>query len=328
MTPAPKTLEDLLAEFDAALVWLSSLNVQTDNTRFSRYRAQIARAITEEARGSFQHQRTDAFLNALMEAGDVIEIATLDPRAFLSNAHALRKLRRLSKGADETPTTGFDPARDSGFEFATAAMLNSHGVFGGFGDYGDVLQKPGWHPWECKRLGSLEAIPSRVQEARDQLSEAQARGVSSGIIALDLTRPLRNDHGVLNAKTDSDLLAATQKFLAEIIPKYFFENRLVDDRTRPRPSALGVFLRFVSIGRLGNSESVRSSTTWQMVPLHDPLSVENALFREVAEATGPIIDGDFGALLEAEDCGFRHDPLTDKSLSPLAFAITCRLRQL
>jgi len=135
----------------------------------------------------------------------VIGIATLPTEAFSNNHEALTKLRDVRKGLEDAPAERIDRPRGYGFEFATAAMLHKAGAFGGFERYGDVMQTPGWHPWECKRVGSLTAVSARVREGRGQLKEARRRGISSGIIALDLTRPLRQEFPTLTAKTDARL---------------------------------------------------------------------------------------------------------------------------
>lgn len=291
-------LTAFLRDYESALEWLQALGVRVQNTRLSRYRDTIEEAIRLEARSSYGHQRTSRFSNAIIEASDIIDIAKLDPRSFLANPHALAKLKDLPRGVDEVPDEAHDPARDYGFEFATAAMLHGEGAFGGFGGSGDALQVPGWHPWECKRVTSVEAAYDQLRAARNQLRRAYNAGVSGGIIALDLTRPLRRRFGNLTAESDDGLREATQRSIQALLPKIILDGNTISRIAHP--SVLGVWIRFTAIGMRGTRDHIRRMTSWQLIEAHAPLSVENELFLTASGSLKRLSEGTIEELLLAE----------------------------
>lgn len=300
-------LEELQRRYHGALAWYEALGGRVEATRFAAYRDAIDRAVRAEAINDERHQSDPSFANSLAEATDLTDIAMLDASAFEST-HAIQKLHELSSGPEAMRATGHDPARDYGFEFAVARMLQRHGSFGGFGEAGDVLQMPGGCPWECKRLGSLAQLESRFRKARKQLELARAQGAPPGIVAIDLSRPLRDRHGLLNAPDDVALMADTERFLAAYIQRY-----VMPATSQPllgRDAVLGVFVRFTSIGRAGGVESIRRSTAWQLVTIHPAGTPNDLAFRESSLATGEIVDGDLAELDAAASSVFGEPSAT------------------
>ncbi len=298
-------LKDLLLRYCDSLAWYAALGGRVEGTRLAAYRAIIDRAVNAEAIGDERHQADPAFVNSLVEATDLIDIASLDQAAF-ATPHAMTKLHKLSSGPVGMRPTGHDPARDYAFEFASAHMLQRHGAFGGFGAAGDVLQTPGPYPWECKRLGSLQQIESRCRIARKQLELTSAQGALPGIVAIDLSRPLRDRHGLLLAADEDALMAETQRVLTAYIRRYVIPATL--RVLLGRSAVLGVFVRFASVGRAGGVESIRRSTTWQIVMVHPPGTPNDLAFRQVSLSTGEIVDGDMAELDAAAISVFGNPP--------------------
>src|SRR5690606_20840387 len=123
------------------------------------------------------------------------------------DADVLEKLRRISGGPDTMAPDRADPARDYAFEFHTAAVLQRQGEFGGFSQQnGDLTISTDRYPAECKRVSSLNSARNRLRDGRDKLSELVLEGSPPGVIAIDLTRPIRIAHGPITAASDQDLL--------------------------------------------------------------------------------------------------------------------------
>ena len=180
------------------------------------------------------------------------------------------------------------------------------GQFGGFAtSVGDVLIAPGLWPIENKRISSLARLALRTRKARDQLQRGFELGGPPGLIALDLSRPIRRRYGHLIESSDDALAEATSRTLTAYIGEHLMLALRPEDIARP--GVLGIMVRYVSVGTSGDVSQIRRSTTWQLVSLHTDNSVENELFLKIAALCGslPIVLGAKDELLSARASIFR-----------------------
>lgn len=282
---------------------LARLGVRVTNGRLQSYRKRIAQAVANEVRDPdrvLPHQSDPAFLNALLEASEIIEIATLDTN-MLSNHHTLTKLRQLVRGLEVLDPTKDDPARNYAFEFSTAALAALQHKLVGF-SAGDLEVGPPAYPVECKRVSSLKRLGSSIADARAQL----VAGGRAGIIALDLTAPIRAERGIAvpchsedaqRSMVDQELEA----YLARHLEGAHLESA-VD------PAVLGIVIRHRLVGSVGAAHNIRTSRTWHLFTLHDG----GPLDREFVAAAGflgdmPIVEGTSNDLAAARKVIFNED---------------------
>ena len=293
------TLDRMSEEYSSSLKRLESWGVRVVGTRLDTYCKLLKNANAQERDGDESHQSDERFRNAIVEASDVIDITRLDSSLFVGS-HVLEKLKQISGGNEFAEDEGADPGRDYAFEFACARDVHEHGHFGGFSSSaGDLLVSPGLWPIENKRISSLTKLEQRIRKARDQLQCGFKAGGPPGLIALDLSRPIRRTHGHLAAVSDDALIEATSKTLSAYIGKHLM--RAIRPEDAARLGVLGIMVRYVSVGTAGDTSRIRRSTTWQLVSLHNDHSAENKLFLNIAALCGsaPIVDGTLEELVSA-----------------------------
>jgi len=268
------TLSDFLAHYEQALATLEEWNVVVQNTRLSRYRKQIHRGLEQEARDDWSHQVTDPFVNALVEAFDIIAIAKL-PAALFKDADALRKLKNVPGGPDAMVPDRQDSARDDALEIAAAAMLHANGVQVSFlPSGGDLVGGENDWPIECKRISSL------------------AQGSPRGIIFVDLTNPIRHECGAIPVQADVTLNEAADERLFSYIIR-ILELDLKD--VLRGASVLGVVVRYCSYGTAGDAANIRVAPSFQLLCNHDSGSAGRAEFIRAVEGFGS------GKMVDATD---------------------------
>lgn len=279
------SLSEFLRQYDTALEWLNKHSVRTQGTRLAAYRRSMIRAQQAEAHGRFDRQQRPELLNALIEASEIIEIAQIDEAHFAAT-DVIDKLRRISGGPDTMAPERADPARDYAFEFHTAAVLQRQGEFGGFSQQeGDLTVAAERYPAECKRISSLDSLKSRLRDGKDKLSRLMRDGGPPGVIAIDLTRPVRMAHGSIVAANDGQFLQEADRRLTAYLPEHVMTVRNISSLTCPQ--VLGVIARCLSVGTVGEEANIRRSVVWQACSVHAEGSAEDTLFRLVASAFGP-----------------------------------------
>lgn len=279
------SLSEFLQQYDAALGWLNRHGVRTHSTRLAAYRRIMARAEQDETHGRFDHQQRPELLNALIEASEIIEIAQVED-AHLVAADVLDKLRRISGGPDTMAPQRADPARDYAFEFNTASVLQRQGEFGGFSRQdGDLTVAAESYPVECKRVSSLDSLRNRLRDGRDKLNRLVLDGSPAGVIAIDLTWPVRAAHGLIMAASDEQFTQEAERRLIAYLPEHVMTERNIGSLTCP--PVLGVIARCLSVGTVGEDANIRRSVVWQACSVHTDGSAEDALFRRIACAFGP-----------------------------------------
>lgn len=281
------SLEEHSRRLEAALQRLAPFGLRVaTSSRFHRYVSILRGAYAAEADGDFAHQSDEKFVNAVIEADDIIAIASLDDR-WLSEPLVREKLRQIGKGKEFAGASGFDPARDLQFELSAAATFARRGALGGFlVAGGDFAVAPKMWPAECKRITSLSEMIGRLADGRDQLA-----GGSPGMLLADLTRPMRADLGPLRAASDAELEAKVHRLLAGYMPLHVDMHQLIE--RLERPEVLGLAVRYVAYGHVGEGDAqdhVRTSTSWQLYMLHADDSPATAEFDRATAALGQDLD--------------------------------------
>lgn len=278
------TISQFLRQYDSALEWLHRHGVRFNGTRLAAYRRIIARAEDNEARGRMDHQQRPELLNALIEASEIIEISQIE-EDFLGVAGVLNKLMRISGGPEAMAPEGFDRARDYAFEFHTASVLQRQGEFGGFSLLdGDLTVGPNRYPAECKRVSSLCSLRNRLRGGKDKLNRLMIEGSPPGVIVVDLTRPIKIEHGQIFAESDEKFTREAEQRLLAYLALHVMTDQNIE--TLACPSVLGVMARCLSAGIAGDQANVRKSVVWHACSVHADGSLEDGRFREIARAFG------------------------------------------
>lgn len=278
-------LADFRQQYENALQTLASYGVKVSGTRLARYRTILRTAETQEACRIESHQGDLTFLNALVESAEVIKIAELDGQWFTAD-EVVRKLGKISHGPEVMAPEGFDHGRDCAFEFSTAAVLQTQGRFGGFSELGgDLTISAERSPAECKRISSLRCLEKRLREGRQQLDELVLAGSPPGVIAIDLTRPMRLALGPIVAADNDQLIEESQQRLAAYLERHVLREK--HHKALAASSTLGILVRYVAVGIAGDLANVRTSTIWQACSLHPDTSEENRIFENLAVGFGP-----------------------------------------
>lgn len=279
------SLSDFLREYDVALEWLGGHGVRTHGTRLAAYRRIMVRADQDEVHGRFQNQHRPELVNAVIEASEIIEIAQID-EVHLATADVLDKLKRISGGPVTMAPHPADQARDYSFEFHTAAVLQRQAEFRGFSRQGgDLMVTAEGYPAECKRLSSLDSLRNRLRDGKEKLSRLVLDGSPPGVIVIDLTRPIRMAHGPIVVASDEQFLQEAERRLIAYLPEYVSTARNIGSLACP--PVLGVIVRCLSAGTVGEHINIRRSVVWQACSVHADESTEDVLFCRVARAFGP-----------------------------------------
>jgi hypothetical protein len=224
-------------------------------------------------------------LNALIEASEIIEIAQID-EAHLAIDYVPNKLKRISGGPETMAPEKADPARDYAFEFHTAAMLQRQSEFGGFSRHdGDLTVTAERYPVECKRVSSLDSVRNRLRDGKGKLQRLMRDENPAGVIAIDLTRPVRMAHGPIVAPSEEILVQEADRRLVAYLSEHVMTEKNI--ASLACPVVLGVMARCLSVGTVGEEANIRRSVVWQGCSVHADGSAEDELFRRIASAFGP-----------------------------------------
>lgn len=277
------TLRDFLAAYEDALAFLKDLRVDSRQGRLDDYRTRLRNAVLAEQKApeaSHAHQSDETFQYVLLEAREIIDIATLGVR-FLQGRETLTKLRGLRKGQTLPDPTKDDPARNYAFEFSAAATAARRERLLGF-EAGDFQIGPEGYPVECKRISSLARLGQNLRDAKNQL---KARG-RPGIIAIDLTSPIRAEQGLTRiCSCELELRQSVDNELTAYLFRHF-NGRALDGVIDPM--VLGLIFHHRLIGSVGSPHEIRLARTWQAFRVH---GVDNKLNHLFDAATSWLADG-------------------------------------
>lgn len=284
-------LPEFLNRYDGALQWLHRNGVRIAGTRLDKYRKIMVHAENEERQSRFGHQQESALLNALEEAAEIIDISRID-EVHLEVPGVPEKLKTISGGLEEMAPDGFDPARDHAFEFHAASVLQSQMGFGGFSlQGGDLTVGELRYPAECKRVSSFDSLRNRLRAGRKKLERLLREGSPPGILAIDLTRPIKLAHGAIIAPSEEQFVREAERRLLAYLKAYVMtEKNIIYLTCRP---VLGVVARYMSAGIAGNQENIRRAVVWNACSIHADGSPEDELFRCIARnfGTGDLREG-------------------------------------
>jgi len=277
-------LEEFVAKFEESVARLEHFGLRIGSTRIARYLKVLRSAIVAERKDNIAHQRHPSFVNALIEASEFIDIAAMHD-VHLSSPRAQEKLTRISSGPEVMSPIGHDPARDYAFELSTAARADANDLFSGFPETGDLIVGGPATPVECKRLSSVAQFDRRLREARNQLAARVGSGELPGVIAMDLTRPIRVAHPLIDAQNEDELVRIASDQLTAFIARHLApESTMEGIRV---PSVLGVCVRYLAAGTAGDAGHIRRAIDWQMISVHEEDSAENGAFLESMKFLGP-----------------------------------------
>lgn len=278
------TIIEFLQRYEDALNFLHAQGVRIGGTRLARYRKVLSKAYERELRGLFDHQTEIGLPNALVEAADIIEIASISSD-WLAGDEIRKKLQEISGGNEVMSPIGQDPSRDYAFEFTTAAVLQIQGRFSGFSKHGgDVTIDPNQYPVECKRLSSLHRAEARLREGKRKLERLRFAGQPPGLIAIDLTRPILIAQGSIEASDESKLRLEADQRLVAYLAKHVMTESIIE--ALQSPATLGIVARYSALGFVKERANIRRAVIWQACSLHADKSAEDLLFRELAQGFG------------------------------------------
>ncbi|MEA9585861.1 hypothetical protein VC279_05985 [Xanthomonas sp. WHRI 10064A] len=279
------TFTEFLEEYRHALKWLRGRDVRVDATRLATYLALIEAAQRAEVDGHQPVRHTPELMNALIEAAEVIDIASLNI-GYLTNTDATAKLLTISGGPEFMGQNGFDRTRDNAFELSTAAVLQEQDAFGGFSTTGgDLTIAPELNPAECKRISSLQRLRDRLRDAREQLRAQVVGGSPAGVIVIDVTRPVTHGHGYIEAPDDDAFMLLAEQRLSAYLRARVMTPEII--RTVDYPEVLGLIARCRSAGTSGSPYNIRRCVVWQACSIHPGGSERDTQFREIAKYFGP-----------------------------------------
>ena len=141
------------------------------------------------------------------------------------------------------------------------------------------------YPAECKRVSSLNSLRRRLSDGKAKLNRLMQEGSPPGVIAVDLTRPIRMAHSTIEVASDEQFLREAERRLIAYLREHVMTERNI--ASLECPQVLGVMARCLSAGAVGGAANIRRSVVWHGCSVHGDDSPEDVLFRRVARAFGP-----------------------------------------
>ena len=288
MTGATEQLDTILAQYDLALEKIGLVVPLDRNSRFHAYRRIIARNVGLDSKETGKRDDTERLFNSLIEAHDVLEIASL-PLLYLSAPGITKRLRVAVNGRPFRANYGYhdhDPNRNAAFELCAAAYLNSHGMLadpplGG----ADVMLLDGAlvRPVECKRIASIKKIGDNIHKANKQLTARVSAGNPPGIIMADVSRVLNPSLRPLRSSSADGLSEHAGSQFTYLMDTYVESMRKPENVS---PASLGILVRYVEGGFAGSNASIRRYKEWGIAQLHKDDSTEAAMFMDIVRRLG------------------------------------------
>ena len=253
---------NLPLELKAALQWLDQLGVAYSKTRFDDYNKTLETVEAGRFAGINLYALSEK-LNAFAPLFEANELVTIHQGLAGKglDTFLLPKLHELVSGpksyVDEKPQSGSSHARNTGFELSVIAHLARAGLtIEQDGGLADVVARLGEATVivECKRTQSETGLEHAISDARDQLVERYKKrkrsGLTTGLIALDLTKIFNPNLSVAKDEPDRTMMARIGDDMDSLTERY----RRVWDRVRNKRTA-GVLYRY---GEVAWSESHRT----------------------------------------------------------------------
>lgn len=287
---------NLPAELEAALQWLDRSGIAYSTSRFAYYKKTLNEVEAERLAGTNLYvvaERLNAFV-PIFEANELVTIhqglAGKGLDAYLSS-----KLHELVSGpesyVDETPKSGSNKARNTGFELSVIANLAQAGLtIEQEGGLADVVARLGGVTVivECKRPQSEARMERAICDARDQLvtrykSRRKIRPHTTGIIALDLTKVINPTLSLAINEPDG----AMRSRIGEAIDSLNNDCCRFFDRIRDQRIA-GVLYRYSEITWNGVRKTISWNSKYDVRPITNRTSVRVEVVRSIQKALNRV----------------------------------------
>jgi hypothetical protein len=284
---------NLPLELEAAIQWLDQLGVAYSRTRFDYYKKTL-QAVESARLAGINLCDVAERLNAFASLFEVNEFVTihlgLADRGL--DTYLRPRLLELVSGpmsyVDESPQSGSNKARNTGFELSVIAHLARAGLTieqdGGLADavarLGDATIIV-----ECKRPQSDARIERAICDARDQLvnryKERKKSALTTGFVALDLTKMLNPTLSVAKDEADKDMMSRIGDAMDSLNDRY----RRVWDRVRDKRTA-GVLYRYSEVAW----SEARRTISWNYKYGVTPITNRSVARVEVVRAIQKALD--------------------------------------
>lgn len=156
---------ELLERYRSALARLKHFGLNSEKGRLRQYAIELSAQAQREAQGASVPHDSAELANAMVEARQLIDVASLSDEVLRTRPETLS---RLKQGRAVQPVDKDDPARNLQLEYVAAVYFNSHQARVRLGDSGDAEIVHGLHRWpmEVKKAGSMNSAKRLVVDAR------------------------------------------------------------------------------------------------------------------------------------------------------------------
>ncbi|WP_313915909.1 hypothetical protein [Tahibacter sp.] len=268
----------LLESYRSALARLKHFGLNSDKGRLREYLTELTAQAQREAHGADVPHDNVELANAMVEARQLIDVASLSDETLRARPATLA---RLKEGRAVQPADKDDPSRNFQLEYVAAAYFSSHEARVNLGDIGDAELVHGLHRWpmEVKRARSAKSAKRLVVDARNQLQKRVSLGTEPGVILLDATTPLTRRFRLLQAATSAEL---EEKSVRQL--EAFLAYRVMAPiplEVVERPELCGIIVRYAAVGFVHDEGGFRELTHWQYVNVHKDESTAAKSFEKL-----------------------------------------------
>lgn len=266
----------LLADYEAALVWMGQIGVHLGEGRTHHYQkileywsGNYKNASVEEGQSIFSD-----FVGSIYEIGAFVEIYhSLQSANTDDLTQVARKLNKAVNGpiysGEESPQS--TTARNHLFEVIVTAKCHKpeSGLVANLLSDTDsgfsFLQKKLWI--ECKRITSFSKLESNVRKACNQIGASLKKKTGSGhrgIIALDISKLINPSDGLYVSQNEASLLTSTDRIMNQFIKSNFqVWEKVYKEKSR---KILGMILRFSFMATSEKDNLIITITQWAVNP--------------------------------------------------------------
>lgn len=297
-TDARIATAELLESYRSALARLKHFGLNSEKGRLRDYAAELTAQAQREAQGTDVPHDSVELANAMVEARQLIDVASLSDEVLRARPATLA---RLKEGRAVQPADKDDPARNFQLEYVAAAYFSSHEARVNLADIGDADIVHGLHRWpmEVKRARSAKSVKRLVVDGREQLQKRVLPGAEPGVILLDATTPLTRRFGLLQASTSAELEEMSVRQLEAFLAYRVMAT--IPLEVVERPELCGIIVRYAAFGFVHDEGGFRELTHWQYVNVHKDDSTAAKSFEKLMEVADgrPLHLGTKERLLDA-----------------------------
>lgn len=289
---------ELLESYRSALARLKHFGLNSEKGRLREYASELTAQAQREAQGADVPHDNVELANAMVEARQLIDVASLSDETLSARPATLA---RLKEGRAIQPADKDDPARNFQLEYVAAAYFSSHEARVNLGDVGDADIVHGLHRWpmEVKRARSAKSAKRLVVDGRDQLHKRVLAGAEPGVILLDATTPLTRRSGLIQVATSVEFEEKSLRQLEAFL--YYRVMAPIPLAAVERQELCGIIVRYAAIGFVQDEGGFRELTHWQYLNVHEDESPAAKSFEKLTgTADGrPVHLGTLKRLLDA-----------------------------